>query len=96
MSTRISDRRPAGQGQSRQDGGGKPDLDRLFGKATYALASDPQSLERTVQGIRVGHEIFPWLMVLILILVTAENLLANRFHRETPKGPAVGVGLPSA
>ena len=53
-------------------------------------SATPQSLERVTQEIRVGHEMFPWLMVLILILVTAENLLANRFHRETPK-PAVSV-----
>ena len=27
----------------------------------------------------------PWLMLLILALVTAENLLANKFHKVTPK-----------
>ena len=35
------------------------------------------------------HEIFPWLMALILILITAENFLANRFYREQRR-PAVG------
>jgi hypothetical protein len=68
----------------------KADLDHLFGKAKYALASD-QNIERVKQEIRVGHEMFPWLMVLILILVTAENLLANRFHRESPARMPVGV-----
>ena len=38
-----------------------------------------------IEKVRHGSEIFPWLMLLILALVTAENLLANRFHRETPK-----------
>jgi hypothetical protein len=49
-----------------------------------------------VKGVRVGHEIFPWLMVLILFLVTAENLLANRFYRESTPSAAVGVAAPGA
>jgi hypothetical protein len=69
----------------------KSDLDRLFGTAKYALANDTQSLARAVETIRVGQEMFPWLMVLILFLVTAENLLANRFYRESAPRPAVGV-----
>jgi hypothetical protein len=69
----------------------KRDLDALFGKAKYALADDPQSLEKVTKEVRVGHEIFPWLMALILILVTAEGLLANRFYRESPQRAAAGV-----
>jgi hypothetical protein len=67
------------------------DLDRLFLKAKHKLVNDPQSLVQEVEMIHVGREVFPWLMVLILILVTAENLLANRFHRESPSRTAVGV-----
>jgi hypothetical protein len=69
----------------------KRDLDALFGKAKYRLADDPGSLDKVTQEVRIGHEIFPWLMGLILILVTAEGLLANRFHRESAPGPAVKV-----
>jgi hypothetical protein len=69
----------------------KRDLDALFGKAKYALADDPQSLERVTKLARIGHEIFPWLMALILILVTVESLLANRFYRESPPRTAAGV-----
>ncbi len=64
------------------------DLDGLFGKDGYSLADDPESLKRVVTGRRIGHEIFPWLMVLILILVTAENFLANKFYRESGARPA--------
>jgi hypothetical protein len=71
----------------------KRDLDRLFGKAKYALADDPQSLERVTKLERIGHEIFPWLMALILVLITAENFLANRFYKE--KARNTGVGIPS-
>jgi hypothetical protein len=32
---------------------------------------------------RVGRELFPWLIIVIMMVVTAENLLANRFYRES-------------
>lgn len=68
------------------------DLDALFGKGGYMLADDPQSLKTKINIGRVGFEIFPWLMGLILILVTLENLLANKFYRESaPPRPAVGA-----
>jgi hypothetical protein len=59
------------------------DLFAIFGsKDNVNLADDASSLKRIVEKIHVGVEIFPWLMFLILIIVTLENLLANRFHRE--------------
>ncbi|WP_165247486.1 BatA domain-containing protein [Paludisphaera soli] len=63
------------------------DLDVVFGKDGYALAGDDKALKKVTELIRVGHEIFPWLMFLILILVTLENYLANTFYKESP-GPA--------
>lgn len=61
------------------------ELNALFGgKDRYVLADDPETLNRAVATTRIGHEMFPWLMFLILILVTAENTLANRFYRERP------------
>jgi hypothetical protein len=56
----------------------------MFGKEGYVLADDPQSLEKLIDVVRVGHEIFPWLMMLILVLVTAESVLANTFYKEAP------------
>jgi hypothetical protein len=59
------------------------ELVSVFGaKENVQLADDATSLAKAVGMVRVGREIFPWLMVLILILLTAENLLANKFHRE--------------
>lgn len=70
-------------------------LDLLFGgKGGYKLADSPESLERIVRIDKVGREIFPWIMVLILMVVTAEGLLANRFYRES--APRAAVGVPSA
>jgi len=62
------------------------ELDRLFGgKDGYVLADDTEEgLKRAQQIIRTGRELFPWLMALILLLVTAENILANTFYRERP------------
>ena len=59
----------------------------LFGgKDRYQEADDPASLERAQSKGRHGVELFPWIMFLILGLVTAENLLANKFHRESGRG----------
>jgi len=64
------------------------DLDGLFGaKDRYQVADDPASLERAQSKGRYGTELFPWLMFLILGLVTAENLLANKFHRDSAPRP---------
>jgi hypothetical protein len=67
------------------------DLDGLFGKDKYKLADDSASLQTAVTERRIGREIFPWVMALILALVTAENFLANRFYREP-----TGAGAPLA
>ncbi len=58
------------------------DLDNLFGKDLYQLADDPDSLKRALDLVMYGSELFPWLMFLILVVITLENLLANRFNRE--------------
>jgi hypothetical protein len=68
------------------------DLNALFGdKKHYNLADSPDKLEELVKGVRIGRELFPWLMVLILLIVTLENLLANRFYRESGPRPAVSA-----
>lgn len=60
------------------------DLNKLFGgKDGYALAVDQKSLGDMQILDRVGRELFPWLIIVIMMVVTAENLLANRFYRES-------------
>jgi hypothetical protein len=59
-------------------------LDQTFGKGGYALAQDTATLEKAVGLARVGVEFFPWLMLLLLLILTLENYLANRFYREEP------------
>jgi hypothetical protein len=60
----------------------KPDLDTIFGKDGYFLVEDVQTLKAKETFARLGYEIFPWLMFLILIVVTLENFLANTFYKE--------------
>lgn len=63
------------------------DLDTLFeGKDRYQVVDGLDDLKRIETLTRVGHELFPWLMILLLLIVTAENLLANRFHKERGAG----------
>jgi hypothetical protein len=69
----------------------KSDLDTIFGKDNYRLAEDVQSLKVQEGIIRRGYEAFPWLMFLILIVVTLENFLANTFYKEVPQARPAGA-----
>jgi hypothetical protein len=68
------------------------DLDAIFGKEGYALAEDAGTLQKLVGVVTVGTELFPWMMMLILLLVTLENLLANTFYKEAPRPTAAPAG----
>ena len=67
------------------------ELDTIFGKDGYALAGDAKTLQKAVDQIRVGNELFPWIMILIMIIVTLENLLANTFYKESPRPSPAGA-----
>lgn len=58
------------------------DLDAVFGKDKYELAGDSKELKEKVTIRHVGREIYPYIMLLILLLVTLENTLANMFYKE--------------
>ena len=60
------------------------DLDGLFsGKTHYKIAENADEMRDNITKDRVGTPLFPWIMFLILGLVTAESVLANKFHRDT-------------
>ncbi len=69
----------------------KPELDTIFGKDGYILAENAQAFVHEDKIVRYGYEAFPWLMFLILIVVTLENLLANTFYKEAPRPNAAGT-----
>ena len=72
----------------------EPELKTLFpGKDAYQLAVDTAGLAAKVKEGRIGFEIFPWVMMIILVLVTAESMLANRFYKLGPVGTARPVAV---
>ena len=74
----------APKGESRFTPLAKTDLDVIFGKGGYLLAEDAASHTEKEKLARYGYEVFPWLMFLILIVVTLESILANTFYKEAP------------
>jgi hypothetical protein len=60
-------------------------LDPILGKDRYKVADNLDDLNRQVEETTIGREAFPWIMLLILLLVTLENFLANTFYRDDPK-----------
>jgi hypothetical protein len=66
------------------------ELDAIFGEDGYQLAEDAKSFQDIRERGLVGYEIFPWMMMLILILVTLENFLANTFYKESARPSAAG------
>jgi hypothetical protein len=67
------------------------ELDKLFGKDGYALAEDAKTLQKLATEVRIGRELFPYLMMLILFVVTLENFLANTFYKESPRPNPAGA-----
>jgi uncharacterized membrane protein len=56
------------------------DLDNLLGEGRYSVASDVESLTRSVAAGRLGVEVFPIILGIVLILFSLELLTANRFY----------------
>ena len=58
------------------------ELATLFGDAKYRLARGRENLVREIGKGRVGQELFPYLIVLVALILAAEHVLANRFYRS--------------
>ncbi len=58
-------------------------LDQWLGKEGYRLARDRESVDREVGEARIGHELYPWLMVFVALVLMLEHLLANRFYHRS-------------
>lgn len=59
-------------------------LDQILGKGRYARVTDPEELDRAVNLGRLGVEVFPVLMGLLICLFCAEHLMANFFYDAEP------------
>lgn len=65
-------------------------LRKLLGEERTVVARSADSLDRAVDEARVGRELFPWLMILVMTVVCVEGFLANRFYRQ----PALSASTP--
>jgi hypothetical protein len=61
-------------------------LDTLLGADRYQLARDQEQLVRVQGRQREGREFFPFLLALVAATLVLEQLLANRFYRDTDTG----------
>ena len=57
-------------------------LNEWFGQDGYRLARGREELNRDLGEARIGHEMYPWLMVLLVLLLALEHVLANRFYNR--------------
>ncbi|MGO8690671.1 MAG: BatA domain-containing protein [Thermoguttaceae bacterium] len=57
-------------------------LQELFGPFKYQLAHSRDEIDRSVSMARVGGELFPSLILLVVLVLAAECLIANRFYKE--------------
>jgi hypothetical protein len=59
-------------------------LNQILGEGRYAQVTDPETLDRAVNLGRLGIEVFPVLMGLLIMLFCAEHLMANFFYDTEP------------
>jgi hypothetical protein len=69
-------------------------VEELFGADSLVALGQNRPLRDALEGqLRQPVELFPWLMLLLLVVLAVENLLANRFYRQKPQvgGEAAGA-----
>ena len=59
-------------------------IQKLVGTDRVSFIHNPAELQRAVRVGRLGIELFPVLMGLIVLLICAEHLMANYFYDEVP------------
>jgi hypothetical protein len=58
------------------------DLQAVFGETPFRLARNRDEIDRNVSAGRVGQELFPYLIVLLVIILGCEQVLSNRFYPD--------------
>jgi len=58
------------------------ELKAVFGDIPFKLARDRTEIDRSVSAGRAGHELFPFLIVLVVIVLAAEQVISNRFYQD--------------
>ncbi|MBP61568.1 MAG: hypothetical protein CMJ62_08580 [Planctomycetaceae bacterium] len=57
-------------------------LDQLFGDSSYKLVRTPSEIQREQGETRMGSEFYPYLALLLVVVLGLEHTLANRFYRH--------------
>jgi hypothetical protein len=58
------------------------DLHAALGDTPFHLAHNPDEIDRNVSAGRVGQELFPYLIILLVLVLAGEQVLANRFYQD--------------
>ena len=58
------------------------DLRAAFGDTPFRLARNREEIDRSVSAGRIGQELFPYLIVLLVLVLAGEQVLANRFYQD--------------
>ncbi|MBP89403.1 MAG: hypothetical protein CMJ64_22275 [Planctomycetaceae bacterium] len=57
-------------------------LDTLLGKGRYQVAKNKDEIQLEVGEARVGREFYSHLLVLLVVVLSVEQLMANRFYKK--------------
>ena len=72
------------------------ELTAMLGEGNFAVARTADELRQVMGDVRIGRELFPWLMPFIVLVFASEHLLANRFYsREGTDSKSKGMGRDS-
>ncbi len=63
------------------------DLEAAFGSVPYRLAHNRDEIDRSVSAGRVGQELFPYIIVLLVLVLAGEQALSNRFYQDYSTAP---------
>jgi hypothetical protein len=72
--------------ESRLEPMSAPELTAIFGEGNYAVARTAEELREVMGDVRIGRELFPWLMPLLVLIFAVEHVLANRFYGQADGG----------
>jgi Aerotolerance regulator N-terminal len=63
----------------------REELNNLLGEGKYQFARERSEVQRVVGQQRVGQEMFPYLLTMLVAIFGLEQLLANRFYKSEEK-----------
>lgn len=67
---------------SELDRANQDDLKVIFGSTEFRLAHNRGEIDRSVSAGRVGRELFPYLILLLALVLGCEQALSNRFYQD--------------